>query len=196
MSAGEIEGFSENLSASGHYFITMQLQVPTELIEQRIYLIRGQKVMLDRDLAELYQVQTKNLNKAVKRNIDRFPEDFMFRVAPEEIESLRFQFGTSNPGRGGRRYLPYVFSEKGVAMLSSVLNSQRAVQMNIAIVRVFRDESKAWSTSIKTMIKKSGQSSTPFASLFPRLRHPSVKSGSPAAIFELHFSYGYRRPNV
>jgi hypothetical protein len=103
----------------------MQLQVPTELIEQRIYLIRGHKVMLDRDLAELYQVQTKNLNKAVKRNIDRFPEDFMFRVAPEEIESLRFQIGTSNHGRGGRRYLPYVFSEQGVAMLSSVLNSKR-----------------------------------------------------------------------
>jgi phage regulator Rha-like protein len=115
----------------------MQLQVSTALIEQRIYLIRGQKVMLDRDLAALYQVQTKNLNKAVKRNLDRFPGDFMFRVAPEEIESLRFQIGTSNTSRGGRRYLPYVFSEQGVAMLSSVLNSKRAVQMNIAIIRVF-----------------------------------------------------------
>ena len=115
----------------------MQLPVRTELIEQKIYLIRGQKVMLDRDLAELYQVQTKNLNKAVKRNLDRFPADFMFRVAPEEIESLRFQIGTSNTSRGGRRYLPYVFSEQGVAMLSSVLNSKRAVQMNIAIIRVF-----------------------------------------------------------
>src|SRR5437016_180601 len=114
-----------------------QLPVPVELVERRIYLIRGQKVMLDSDLAELYQVLTKNLNKAVSRNAGRFPEDFMFQLTEEEAKSLRFQIGTSNVGRGGRRYLPYAFTEHGVAMLSSVLNSDRAVQMNIIIIRAF-----------------------------------------------------------
>lgn len=114
-----------------------RLPVPVELVERRIYLIRGQKVMLDSDLAELYQVETFNLNKAVKRNLVRFPEDFMFQLTQEEAESLRFQIGISNAGRGGRRYLPYVFTEHGVAMLSSVLNSERAVQMNIIIIRAF-----------------------------------------------------------
>ena len=115
-----------------------QLPVPVELIERRIYLIGGHKVMLDADLAELYQVETFNLNKAVKRNLDRFPKDFMFQLTAEEAESLRFQIGMSKPsGRGGRRYLPYAFTEHGVAMLSSVLNSQRAVQMNILIIRAF-----------------------------------------------------------
>jgi hypothetical protein len=117
--------------------IAQRLPVPVELIERRIYLIRGHKVMLDSDLADLYQVETKNLNKAVKRNLERFPEDFMFQLTAEETESLRFQFGTSNAGRGGRRYLPYAFTEQGVAMLSSVLNSKRAVQVNIAIMRAF-----------------------------------------------------------
>jgi phage regulator Rha-like protein len=94
--------------------------------------------MLDSDLAEMYGIETFNLNKAVKRNPDRFPEDFMFRLAKEEAESLRFQIGMSKPtGRGGRRYLPYAFTEHGVAMLSSVLNSERAVQVNILIIRAF-----------------------------------------------------------
>ena len=115
----------------------VQRTVPVELIERRIYFIRGQKVMLDSDLAKLYQVQTKNLNKAVKRNPDRFPLDFMFNLTQREVKSLRFQIGTSKPGRGGRRNLPFVFTEHGVAMLSSVLKSKRAVQMNIAIVRAF-----------------------------------------------------------
>jgi phage regulator Rha-like protein len=114
------------------------LPVPVELIERRIYVIRGQKVMLDSDLAELYQVETFNLNKAVKRNCDRFPEDFMFQLSSEEAKLLTFQFGMSKPeGRGGRRTLPYAFTEHGVAMLSSVLNSRRAVQMNILIIRAF-----------------------------------------------------------
>lgn len=91
--------------------------------------------MLDSDLAELYQVLTKNLNKAVARNRDRFPKDFMFQLTKEESENLRFQFGTSR--WGSRRYLPYALTEHGVAMLSSVLNSQRAVQMNILIIRAF-----------------------------------------------------------
>jgi len=107
-------------------------------IERRIFLIRGLKVMLDTDLAELYGVETFNLNKAVKRNLDRFPEDFMFQLTKEDAESLRFQIGMSKAsGRGGRRYLPHAFTEQGVAMLSSVLNSKRAVQVNIAIMRAF-----------------------------------------------------------
>jgi hypothetical protein len=107
------------------------------LIERRIYLIRGHKVMLDADLAELYQVVTKVLNQAVRRNRERFPEDFMFQLSQQEAESLRSQFVTSNMPRGGRRYLPYAFTEQGVAMLSSVLNSRRAVMVNIAIIRAF-----------------------------------------------------------
>lgn len=93
--------------------------------------------MLDADLAELYRVETKALNRAVKRNPTRFPADFMFRITDDEAESLRCQNGTSNENRGGRRYLPYAFTEHGVAMLSSVLNSERAVQMNILIIRAF-----------------------------------------------------------
>jgi hypothetical protein len=115
----------------------VQLPVPIELIERRIYLIRGQKVMLDSDLSELYQVTTGNLNLAVRRNLDRFPEDFMFQLTKEEFENLRLQFASSSSGYGGRRYLPYAFTEHGVAMLSSVLNSDRAVQMNILIIRAF-----------------------------------------------------------
>jgi hypothetical protein len=107
-------------------------------VEGKILLVRGRKVILDRDLAELYKVETFNLNKAVKRNIDRFPSDFMFQLTSEEADSLRFQIGMSKAtGRGGRRYLPYVFTEQGVAMLSGVLNSKRAVQVNIAIMRAF-----------------------------------------------------------
>ncbi len=93
--------------------------------------------MLDSHLAELYQVETKNLNKAVKRNPRRFPEGFMFQLTEKEAESLRFQTGTSNAGRGGRRYMPYVFTEQGVAMLSSVLRSDRAADVNVAIMQAF-----------------------------------------------------------
>jgi hypothetical protein len=96
--------------------------IPSEKIEKAIYLIRGEKVMLDRDLALLYEVETKVLNRAVKRNLQRFPSDFMFQLTPDEADSLRCQIGTSNKGRGGRRYLPYVFTEQGVAMLSTVLS--------------------------------------------------------------------------
>jgi hypothetical protein len=121
------------------------LPVPAEVIERRIYLIRGQKVMFDADLAPLYQVPTKRLNEQVKRNLDRFPEDFMFQLTDKEAHSLRSQSATSSlksqiatsNGHGGRRTLPYAFTEHGVAMLSSVLNSKRAVQMNILIIRAF-----------------------------------------------------------
>lgn len=113
------------------------LPVPVALIERRIYLIRGKKVMIDSDLADLYEVETKMLNRAVRRNLDRFPDDFMFQLTAEEEESLRFQIGTSKVGRGGRRYLPFAFTEQGVAMLSSVLNSKRAIEVNIVIMRAF-----------------------------------------------------------
>jgi len=107
-----------------------------ERIERKIYLIRGQKVMIDSHLASLYGVKTKYLLRAVKRNRMRFPCDFAFQLNRSEFRNLRCQFGTSSLW-GGRRYLPYVFTEQGVAMLSSVLNSPRAIQVNIAIMRVF-----------------------------------------------------------
>lgn len=111
--------------------------LPTEVIERRILLVRGRKVMLDSHLAELYEVPTFRLNEAVKRNLRRFPEDFMFRLTKEEAGVLTSQFAMSKPGRGGRRTLPYVFTEQGVAMLSTVLNSERAIAVNIAIMRTF-----------------------------------------------------------
>ncbi len=106
-----------------------------ETIEKRILFIRGQKVILDKHLAELYQVETFNLNKAVQRNIDRFPGDFMFQLTEEEFKNLIFHFGISR--WGGTRKLPYAFTEQGVAMLSSVLQSRRAVRVNIEIMRAF-----------------------------------------------------------
>lgn len=108
-----------------------------EGIEEKIYLIRGQKVMLDSDLAAIYGVETKTLNRAVKRNLDRFPADFMFQLTDEETKLLRFQIGTSNKGRGGRRYLPYAFTEHGAVMLASVLNSTTAIEASIKVVRAF-----------------------------------------------------------
>jgi ORF6N domain len=116
---------------------TKSVMVPDELLMNKIYLIRGQKVMLDMDLAELYQVGTKRLNEQVRRNKLRFPADFMFRLTSKEWNSLRSQIATSNTGRGGIRYLPYAFTEQGVAMLSSVLNSETAIRVNIRIIRVF-----------------------------------------------------------
>jgi hypothetical protein len=112
--------------------------VPLERIAKTIFLIRGQKVMLDSDLAALYQVPTKVLNQAVRRNLGRFPSDFMFHLTVEEQDSLRSQFVTLDIGRGRhRKYLPYAFTEQGVAMLSTVLNSERAIRVNIEIIRAF-----------------------------------------------------------
>jgi hypothetical protein len=112
--------------------------VPAERIEQAIHVVRGQRVMLDRNLAALYGVETKVLNQAVRRNKSRFPSDFIFQLSSEESDALlRSQIVTSKEGRGGRRYLPYVFTEQGVAMLSTVLKSARAVQVNIEIMRAF-----------------------------------------------------------
>jgi hypothetical protein len=114
-----------------------EVSVPIEKITGKIYLIRGQKVMLDRDLAELYEVETKQLKRAVRRNIDRFPSDFMFELTKSELESWRYQFGTSKGEIKGLRYKPMAFTEQGVAMLSSVLRSKRAIRVNIQIMRAF-----------------------------------------------------------
>lgn len=121
--------------------------VTLDLVERKIYKIRNQKVMLDSELATLYGVETKVFNQAVKRKSDRFPEDFRFQLTDDEFESLRSQSVTSKKGRGGRRYMPYVFTEQGVAMLSSVLNSETAVQVNIAIMRAFVNMRKMLSTN-------------------------------------------------
>jgi len=111
------------------------LVVPDEILMNKIYFIRGHKVMIDSDLAELYHVETKQLKRQVNRNIDRFPKDFMFELTKSEFDNLRSQIGSSN--WGGTRYLPMVFTEQGVAMLSSVLSSKQAIQVNIRIMRVF-----------------------------------------------------------
>jgi len=113
----------------------IQSIIPDEIVMNKIYFIRDQKVMLDRDLAELYEVETRRLNEQVKRNIDRFPEDFMFQLTKEEFENLKSQIATSS--WGGRRKLPFVFTEHGVLMLSSILNSERAINVNIQIMRIF-----------------------------------------------------------
>ncbi|MEO6304930.1 MAG: ORF6N domain-containing protein [Bacteroidia bacterium] len=115
-----------------------KLTVPDEIVMNKIYFIRNQKVMLDRDLAALYGVETKQLKRQVVRNIDRFPEDFMFELNKEEFDNWRRHFGTSNlSDKMGLRYSPYAFTEQGVAMLSSVLNSKKAIEVNIQIIRIF-----------------------------------------------------------
>ncbi len=113
-----------------------ELALPNELVMQKIYYIRGQKVMLDRDLAELYGVETKQLKRQVNRNLERFPEDFMFELTADENTTLRSQFGTLKRGEHSK-FLPYVFTEHGILMLSSVLNSEKAVEVNIRIMRIF-----------------------------------------------------------
>ncbi len=115
--------------------MSVELTISDDIIMSKILFIRGQKVMIDVDLAVLYNVENKNLKRQVRRNIERFPEDFMFELTKEEIEILRCQFGTSS--WGGTRYVPMVFTEQGVAMLSSVLNSPEAIKVNIQITRVF-----------------------------------------------------------
>ena len=116
--------------------------IPDETIIRRIYIFRGQKLMVDRDLAELYGIETKVLNQAVKRNIERFPKDFMFQLNVKEFENWRSQTVTSNSEKMGMRRSPYVFTEQGVAMLSGVINSPKAIDMNIAIMRAFVETRK------------------------------------------------------
>lgn len=115
--------------------MSKEIIIPDEIIGSKIFVIRNQKVMLDRDLAELYQVETKQLKRQIRRNIERFPDDFMFELTQEEFDNLRSHFGTSS--WGGVRYVPMAFTEQGVAMLSSVLNSPTAIKVNIQIIRVF-----------------------------------------------------------
>src|SRR5688572_29220555 len=114
-----------------------KVSMPDELVVNKIYLIRGKKVMIDRDLAELYGIVTKALKQAVRRNIGRFPSDFMFEMSPEEFQNWRSQFVTSNSEKMGLRYMPFCFTEQGVAMLSSILNTETAINVNIQIIRVF-----------------------------------------------------------
>lgn len=124
-------------------------------IQSLIYVIRGKQVMLDSDLAILYQVETKTFNQAVKRNIERFPENFRFQLKKEEYDSLRSQFVTSKEGRGGRRYLPYVFTEQGIAMLSAVLRSDIAIQVSIRIIETFVEMRKYMAKRIKVHVSAS-----------------------------------------
>jgi len=144
----------KNLTASS-------VSASVQLIERRIYLIRGQKVMIDADLAELYGVSTSQLNQQVTRNKGRFPEDFMFRLTKEEAECLRSQIVISNMGRGGRRHLPHVFTEQGVAMLSSVLNSEQAIEVNIAIMRAF--------VRLRVMLETNEELNRKFAAVIKKL---------------------------
>jgi hypothetical protein len=136
-------------------------RVSVELIERRIYLIRGHKVMIDVDLGHLYDVPTYRLNEAVKRNRRRFPSDFMFQLSKKEAESLTSQFAISKKGRGGRRTLPYAFTEQGVAMLSSVLNSERAIEVNIAIMRTF--------VKLRQMLESNEELNRKFAAVIRKL---------------------------
>ncbi|HJP95236.1 MAG TPA: ORF6N domain-containing protein [Pyrinomonadaceae bacterium] len=174
---------------------TGSLAVTVELIERKIYLIRGQKVMIDFDLAELYGVATKRLNERVSRNEKRFPRDFMFRLTKEETESLRSQFATSKPdlrsqfvisntGRGGRRYLPHAFTEQGVAMLSTVLNSEQAIGVNIAIMRAFvrlrqmLETNEELNRKFSAVIKKLSTHDKYFKIVFDELRKLTEKPPS------------------
>jgi len=135
--------------------------VSVELIERRIYLIRGHKVMIDVDLGQLYDVPTYRLNEAVKRNRRRFPADFMFPLNKQEAKSLTSQFAISKKGRGGRRTLPYAFTEQGVAMLSSVLKSERAIDVNIAIMRAF--------VKLRQMLQSNEELNRKFAAVIRKL---------------------------
>ncbi len=137
-----------------------------QLIQNKIHTIRNEKVMLDYDLAELYETETKNLKRAVNRNIERFPIDFMFQITKEEFDDLRCQTGTSS--HGGTRYLPYAFTEQGVAMLSSVLNSPKAIEVNIAIMRTFI-KIRQYTINYKDLADKLLQHDKQFADVYEAL---------------------------
>ena len=155
---------------------TTQVSIPEEVIISKIYLIRGQKVMLDRDLAELYGVETKRLKEQVRRNKDRFPEDFMFEMSKEELEDWRSQFATSNREVMGLRVPPFAFTEHGAVMLSSVLNSERAIQANIQIVRIFTRlreallDNKEVLLKLEQLEKQTGKNSEDIKMIFTALR--------------------------
>lgn len=160
-------------------------EIPEEIISSKIYWIRGQKIMLDRDLAELYGVETKQLKRQVRRNEERFPQDFMFEINSEELENLRCQFGASR--WGGTRYAPMAFTEQGVAMLSSVLNSPTAIKVNIQIIRVFTkirqvlDDSLAIKLEIEEIKRKLSNQSQNIGLVFDYLDELIKKIESTAA---------------
>ena len=162
----------------------MSTLIPIELIASKIYLIRNTKVMLDRDLAELYGVETKRLKEQVRRNIERFPQDFMFELTKDEIKNLRSQFATSS--WGGDRYLSMAFTEQGVAMLSSVLRSKRAIHVNIQIMRVFTQLRKMMSThedlkrKIESMEKKYDEQ---FQIVFEAIKQLLTEEDKPKKIY-------------
>jgi hypothetical protein len=156
--------------------------VPVERIERSILLLRGEKVILDSDIAALYGVETKTLVRSMKRNLDRFPSDFMFQLTLEEVDILRYQIGTSN-GRGGRRYLPYAFTEQGVAMLSSVLRSEQAVRVNIEIMRAFvrlRQVMSTRSDLIRRLDELEQRYDSQFKAVFDALRQLMAPPGAPS----------------
>jgi len=141
-------------------------------IKSRIYTLRDKEVMLDEDLAELYQVSSKRLNEQVKRNIERFPNDFMFQLTEKEYENLRSQFATSSSNHGGRRYLPYVFTEQGVYMLSAVLKSQVAIEVSISIMRTFtkmREFSMHYNALARQIMELEKKHNKKFKEVFERL---------------------------
>ena len=146
----------------------MDVSIVQGEISSKIVTLRGQQVIMDSDLAELYQVTLKRLNEQVKRNGDRFPHDFMFQLRKEEYENLRSQFATSNKGHGGRRYMPYAFTEEGIYMLATVLNSKVAVQTNIHIIRTFkklREFSKHYNALAKQIMEVERKSDKQYKAL-------------------------------
>jgi flagellar capping protein FliD len=169
----------------------MATNLPVERITSKIFLIRGLKVMLDRDLAALYGVDTAQLKRAVRRNIDRFPKDFMIELSKEEMEDWRCQFGTSNADKMGLRYAPLAFTEQGVAMLSSVLNSRRAIQVNIQIMRAFTQLRQMLSThedlkkKIEAMEKKYDQQ---FQIVFEAIKQLLETEAKPRKIYPVKFA--------
>ena len=170
----------------------MKALVPVEVISSKIYLIRGLKVMLDRDLAELYDVETKVLKRAVRRNFNRFPNDFMFELSKKEMEDWRCQFGTSKGDKMGLRYKPMAFTEQGVAMLSSVLRSKRAINVNIQIMRAFTQLRKLLSThedlkkKIESMEKKYDQQ---FQVVFEAIKQLIDEESKPKKIYPVKFKF-------
>lgn len=161
------------------------MSLPVERILNSILVLRGEKVMLDADLAAMYGVETKVLLQAVRRNAERFPKDFMFQMTGEEWSVLRSQFVTSKPGRGGRRTAPYAFTEQGVAMLSSVLNSKRAIAVNIEIMRAFVQLKRMMATNqdlARKLDALEGKYDRQFKMVFDAIRalmEPPVKAKKP-----------------
>ncbi|MFD2556320.1 ORF6N domain-containing protein [Sphingobacterium tabacisoli] len=166
---------------------TVDTNLADEVLMNRIYVFRGQKVMLDRDLAELYGVETKRLNEQVRRNSSRFPADFMFQLDDKELEVLRSQIATSKKGRGGRTYSPFVFTEHGVLMLSSVLNSELAIAINIQIMRIF--------TKMRQFLNDTTQIHLELADMRLAMEKLSKKQDSQGKNIDLVFEYIDRLEN-